>query len=874
MTGLLDSADIPGPWSGLLGQMDGAAALFQVRAQGAAVLLDANRPFSALGLIISRQTEVRYSQVFSSQLAVAALHECVESGQHRGFGFRTEDGKAAGRLFMVHLIRLTHEPDPVVLVTVSDHAVTGDANRGAADRDTRYFARIDGRAGDAAGLDPAPAAIPAELEKTIAALRLTLSTIPMMVAVVDRDEVYRYANHAYADCFAMPTRDAGCLRISDVISPDRYKRIKPAMDAALSGEPVCYVADIEVGDEGERCIDWTYTPLAGRDGVVIGFVATGTDISDRLRTERELRENEERFELAVRGSATGLWIWSVTDDSVFLSPRFKELIGLDPNAEVTNTEQALERMVPEHRIEFDKVMRNHILHREPLDLEVQIKSRDEPERWLHFRGEAERDENGRALRLAGSAYDISDRKHAEKILERAVNDLALANAELELQAVRTEKLADDYAAERDRAEAANMAKSEFLANMSHEIRTPMNGVIGGAQLLATTGLTDEQFSYLDAITTSSEALLTLIDDLLDISKIEAGQLELEEVEFDFREILDGIRTMFAPRAQEKGIIFTVDETDLSGTRFRGDPTRMRQILLNLVGNAVKFTNRGRVTLVVEEIKEAGAARQLRIAVEDTGIGISTVHRDRLFEKFSQADASTTRRFGGTGLGLAISKQLVELLGGEIGYDSTEGLGSTFWFKIPTTAVEDRAVAVAEPDGKRGYLSLPAERLSVLVAEDREVNQHLIRAFLERAGHHVHIVENGRVAVKAARTGGFDVVLMDVQMPEIDGATATKLIREGEWDTNGHLPIIGVSANAMRGDRERYLSAGMDEFVAKPVLPETLFDAIGRCCGVRGPLQRAVPETVVDTGADEPDRLSQLRQKALDSLRAARKSISN
>ena len=679
-------------------------------------------------------------------------------------------------------------------------------------------------------------------------LRLVNDSSPALIAYVNRKHEYEFCNRAYEVFFSTDRKSIKGKHLLDVIPKERYAALQGELQDVFAGNRVQTIADYRSHENGAEYVDWTYTPHVNRDGDVVGFVSSGNVITGRLYAESELRANQERFELAIRGSAAGLWIWSVADDTLFMSPRFKEIVGLDQDLESETGAVAISRLLPEHRAAFDKAMRNHILHRDPLDLEVQVQSSEDRERWVHFRGEAERDADGRALRLAGSAHDISDRKHAEKILERAVNDLALANAELELQAVRTEKLAEDYAAERDRAEAANLAKSEFLANMSHEIRTPMNGVIGGSQLLATTGLNLEQEGYLEAITTSSESLLSLIDDLLDLSKIEAGQLELEEVDYDILDVLDGMRTMFGPRARAKGIDFVVHPADLSATKVRGDPTRLRQIMMNLIGNAVKFTKKGVVTLNVAEEEDQTGGRRLRVTVADTGIGIPASHQHRLFEKFSQADASTTRRFGGTGLGLAISKQLVELLQGEIGFESEEEVGSTFWFTVPVETAISGGMEPGKADRQGAYLALPAKRLSILVAEDREINQQLMKAFLERAGHNVTVVENGRIAVKEARVGDYDAVLMDVQMPEIDGATATKLIREGEWDTDIHLPIIGVTANAMRGDRERYLSAGMDDFVAKPVLPEQLFEALGKCCGVKGPKQAAGRDNI-GTGGD-------------------------
>ncbi len=817
-----------------------AAAVFEDPGGGVFTLTWSNAEFRrVLNLDAARGAAISLEALFAAPAAKSCVEKCAQSGNHQSFPSSVLKDGRTDRNILVHLMRLRDGERPAVLATVCDAAVAEPIQaEGGSLPHLRQQIR-----------DAYPA--PHALLGTEELLRLVNDSSPVLIAYVNREHRYEFCNRAYEIFFDIRRDSIRGKHLVEVVFEERYAYLTKDLEGVFSGEQVQTVAEYGFRESGVDYVDWTFTPHLDRAGAVVGFVASGIVITDRLKAESELRANQERFELAIRGSAAGLWIWSIDDDALFMSPRFKEIVGLDQDLEVETGDVALARLLPEYRPAFDKAMRNHIMHRDPLDLEVQVQASGERERWVHFRGEAERDGSGRALRLAGSAHDISDRKHAEKILERAVNDLALANAELELQAVRMEKMAEDYGAERDRAEAANLAKSEFLANMSHEIRTPMNGVIGGAQLLATTGLTADQEGYLEAITTSAESLLSLIDDLLDLSKIEAGQLELEQVDYDVLDILDGMRTMFAPRARAKGIDFIVHPAELSASKVRGDPTRLRQIMINLIGNAVKFTNSGVVTLAVREEDDPRQGRRFRVTVSDTGIGIPAGHQHRLFEKFSQADASTTRRFGGTGLGLAISKQLVELLQGEIGFESEEELGSTFWFTVPVVLAASGDAEFVQADGASSYLALPAKRLSILVAEDREINQQLMKAFLERAGHDVTVVENGRIAVQAARAGQYDAVLMDVQMPEIDGATATKLIREGEWDTDSHLPIIGVTANAMRGDRERYLSAGMDEFVAKPILPEQLFEALGKCCGVRGPKQGA-GRGRTEAGKDESD----------------------
>ncbi len=698
-------------------------------------------------------------------------------------------------------------------------------------------------------------------------------------------------------------------------------------------------------DGSERWLMGNAHPLRESDGSVVwhGHIR---DITARKTREALLRDEELRWQYALESAGDGIWDWDVEAGSLFFSDRWKGLLGHAPAEIGRSFTEWSERVHPDDRAAFLAELQGHLDGKtSAYASEHRIRCRDGSYKWVLDRGKViRRADDGRPLRAIGTQSDVTEKKAAELVLQNSKHQLEEANSSLQRAIARSNELASE-------ATAASRTKSMFLANMSHELRTPLNGVIGMTSLLLDTALSAEQRGFAETVRTSGENLLQIINDILDFSKIEAGRLDLECIDFSLPDVVDECFEVLGVRAQQRGLEFSAVIAPGSPERLRGDPARLRQILLNLAGNALKFTERGEVVVRLGARLDEEGRVAVECSVSDTGPGIPADRIGQLFQPFTQVDASTTRRFGGSGLGLAITRQLVGAMGGNITLQSRLGSGSTFTFTLDLAAAAPVAPApgpwrgrrflivdphrpggehfawlaaeagavcetsssaaavlerVAGPGGPPLDLILIAERVPgaeellaaaaaaraadarlgipvltvalnpgagagalakpfrrsalrrvvdavlapvrvqspvartselpppvrghwrILLVEDNPTNQRVALATLNRIGYQADAVVNGREALAALARQPYDLILMDCQMPEMDGYEATRLIRGPDSPAaNPALPIIAMTANALKGDRELCLAAGMDDYLSKPITPRSLAEMLAR-----------------------------------------------
>jgi len=569
-----------------------------------------------------------------------------------------------------------------------------------------------------------------------------------------------------------------------------------------------------------RVTDVLYNAAVYRNeaGEVEGVFAAARDVTERKRAEQLLKAEELRFRDF--SNSTADWFWEMDAELRFsyFSDNFERNYGLPPDGVLGKTRAellAIDDLNSRSTLEAHVAVLNQRLPFRNFEYRIRVASG--AIQWFSISGVPYFNLDGGFAGYRGTGQNITERKQMQLELERHRNELQ------QLVEERTK----DLAMAKDAAETASRAKSTFLANMSHELRTPMHAIMGMTDIVLRRSTDPKQVAQLNKVKQASTHLLSVINDILDISKIEAERLKLEQIRFKFGLILENLTSMVGQKAAEKGLkLFVELSPEIARRSLLGDPLRLGQILLNLVSNAVKFTAQGAITVRVRTLEDDTDDVLLRCEVQDSGIGISQEEQKRLFVTFEQGDGSMTRKYGGTGLGLAISKRLVQMMGGEVGVESTLGQGSTFWFTARLGKAADDAVSpTPTPAEQSAEVQLKTRYFGtrILLAEDEPINQEVSRGLLEGVGLTVELAEDGGAAVAMAQRSHYDLILMDMQMPQMNGVEATRVIRA--LPGYAKTPILAMTANAFDEDRQVCLDAGMNDHIGKPAVPEALYETL-------------------------------------------------
>ena len=551
------------------------------------------------------------------------------------------------------------------------------------------------------------------------------------------------------------------------------------------------------------------------------IIGVARKVEEKNECVSKVNQEISRLNASMVFANVGTWDWDIITGDLYWSEMIAPIFGYEKGALETSYDNFINAVYPEDRDKIQQAITDCIESDKPYEIEHRVVWPDGSIHWLLERGGVNRDEEGNALNMLGVVQDITK-------LKKILVEQKYSRSMLESQASNLAKIATKLERSQADAEAASKSKSDFLANMSHEIRTPLNAVIGLSHLTLQTRLTPKQRNYIEKVHYSAEGLLVIINDILDLSKIEANKMEIENIDFRLEDVLENVNNLIGLRAEEKGITFKFNIKDDIPVALIGDPLRLGQILINLGSNAVKFTeSKSDITISIslKELNEEDLL--LHFEVKDSGIGMTSEQQEKLFTSFSQADTSITRHYGGSGLGLAISKRLTELMGGEIWVESEAGVGSCFHFTIRLKAQQGehtspRDIIDKQEDEYRDAIS-KLQGASILLVEDNDLNQEMLREMLVTNGMNIEIANNGHDALMILENKRFDGVLMDIQMPVMDGYIATAKIRENGLD----IPIIAMTGNAMVSDRNKALDAGMDDHIAKPINITEMFKTMAK-----------------------------------------------
>ena len=619
-------------------------------------------------------------------------------------------------------------------------------------------------------------------------LQRVLDNIPIFVALFGADGRVLFVNREFEQQLGWGSHELASVDLLTACYPDPEQRAE-VLKAMIAAEPVWTDFSTRTRDDRTLATSWRNVRLG--NGQSLGL---GQDITARLAAQQQLADAAKRFTRMANNVPVGIFESDASGKNTFMNARLLEAMGI-------GGDQALgdgwvQGIHPEDRARVHAAWAQAIAEKRDFAIEHRFLTSDGGEPWLAVHATATRDDEGAIVGYLGTVLDVTERRQHENMLAQAL----------------------------EAAQAATRAKSEFLAAMSHEIRTPMNGILGMAELLLGMPLTGEQSEFVVTLRNSADSLLRILNDILDFSKIEAGKMDIEAVPFDLSRTVTEVVDLLRTKASEKGLSLRLEGPSDLSQWFLGDPSRLRQIVFNLVGNAVKFTSRGGVAIRCTHTPLDDGRVRVRVEVVDTGIGIPEQVQSQLFAKFTQADSSTTRKFGGTGLGLAISRQLVELMGGHMDLHSEEGKGSTFAFELTLAVASADDVTQLKESERLGSLVLQLDGApEVLVVDDNAINQRVAARLLERFGCKVTVASDGVEAVALTNARPFDLIFMDCQMPEMDGFEASRRLRFDGCRT----PIVALTANALVGDRELCLAAGMSDYLTKPIRADALRAMLAR-----------------------------------------------
>lgn len=675
-------------------------------------------------------------------------------------------------------------------------------------------------------------------EEKEAILRNLLDSLPDLVFLKGRDGRYLLVNQAFCQMVGKPREE-----IIGRSEEDFFDRDPGARDIE---ESIFTIGDAKEQEDRfplpngpSPCYAILRTPLRNPAGKTTGLIGIARDITYRKTCEEKIRESEERYELAVSGAMDGLWDWDIRTGSVYLSPRWKEIAGYACD-DVPNTYDTFRRVIhPEHRESFETALRQYLNQRTEATFraEYRLLHRDGSHRWVMCRGRAIRRQDGQAYRMAGSLTDITERKHNEQRLQQAHDEaadlnrrLASANERLEKAVLHAESMAKE-------AERANQAKSDFLAHVSHDMRTPLNAIIGYLPLLQNVQPDETSRDYIDSLGESAESLLDLVNDLLDLAKIEAGRFTLDDKPFDASRAVRSVGHALMPQAKAKGLDLKIMIGEKFPEAIHGDPKRLNQILFNLIGNAVKFTEQGEVEVSAwaEEIIEPPCtspgdisqrrAFRLFFSIRDTGPGIAEEQLSKLFTPFEQIGDIQNQTQPGTGLGLTISRQLAHLMGGDIRVESRYGSGSTFtlWFDTLSARMEKPSPKASRREQAFDFAA--RHPLRILVVDDSMVNREVLLATLAEMGYQAEAAESGEEALERQQAAPADLIFMDFRMPGLNGYETTQQLRE--WEKTENHPAAYVcllTADAFRLQSEEDATL-IDDQMTKPLNGERLREVL-------------------------------------------------